>query len=256
MELQEYFDALLKEADVSEEQLEVLNEVLAQSKVSETLKRDIMARSDYSRKMDELSNREKELLQEEKWVEAQKHQDHNNLTLYQEMQEKLQQAQSLLDGRDSSGYLDDVDDPFSPSESGIKRDELKSLIDEAIAKDRAREESRMLGVLANTVALSDKHKEEFGRGLDAGALYEFALSKGLPIDVAYESMTKEERDKKREADYQKRLEEAKKEGAREALSKHQIPLMDDRPGGIHSLKRPKDLKTGAAAAIEAYMRRE
>jgi hypothetical protein len=94
------------------------------------------------------------------------------------------------------------------------------------------------------------YRQEFGKKLDTDALLKFAGEKGLPLEAAYDRFTSEDRTAKQTEDFNKRLEEAKKEGAREALSNHKLPYSSG-PVEPHVLDIQKDVPKNRVDRIAA-----
>jgi hypothetical protein len=76
-------------------------------------------------------------------------------------------------------------------------------------------------------ALTDiklEHREKFHEKLNAAALIDHAVKRGMTIDIAYRDLMAPRLDELNKADLDKQLQKAREDGAREALTKHRLPM--------------------------------
>ncbi len=254
--IDQYLKELLKDAEgkLPKEKVEAFREVLAHESVAPRVKETVLMRSDYSRNMDRLREEEdalkKKISETESFYQSQILADHNNAEAFQKLQSELQRVKAALASGDASYTAQSS--TSQPAGDFITKDDIEKR-DQQMQKDA-------LKLMARTNFLSMKHYKEFGEVLDVDQWYKHALDKGLPLDVAYDSYTADLRQKRVEEQHQAALAKAREEGAMEYASKHNLPLVDSHPHGVHALKMPEDApKTPAdrvRAATEAYLRRE
>lgn len=254
-DVNQYLNELLRDAEssLSKEEVEAAKRVLAHEKVAPRVKDTVLMRSDYSRNMDRLRDEEnavkQKLAETEQFYQSQILADHNNQEAFRKLQEDNARMKAALSG----SYV-------PPDNQGAAPDNGNYLTKDEWAKREQELQKTSLTLMSKTNFLAMKHWQEFAEVLDVEAWYKHALEKGLPLDVAYDSYTAGLRAKKAEERHQEELRKAREEGAMEYASKHNLPLVDSHPRGIHALKPPDDIpKTPAdriRAATEAYLRRE
>lgn len=253
--LEQYLKELLKEAEgtLPPEQVEAARRVLAHEKVAPKVKETVLMRSDYSRAMDKQRESQQELekkLQEvREFYEAQVLADHNNAEAWKKMQDENARLKA-------SGLP-------AGEESARPDGNAKYLTVDEVDRREKELQANALKLMSKTNFLSLKHFKEFGEVLDVDAWYKHAMDKGVPLDVAYDSYTADLRQKRVEEQHQKEIKEAEERGAMNYASKHNLPLVDTRPRGIHALSAlkgqteiPKTSSERIRAATEAYLRQE
>ena len=253
-----YLKELLKDAaDVlPKEKVEVLREVLSHDKVAPRVKDLHLMRSDYSRSMDEMKMRESALQQKltetEQFYQSQILADHNNAQVFESMKSEVERLRGFVaSGVDGGGGV--ADSTTQDSNKWVSRDDYN--------KSQKEFQEQALQLMAKSTFLATKHLKEFGEVLDVNEWYKHAMSKGLPLDVAYDSYTSGLREERSQKVHAKDVEEAREEGRREAMSKANIPLVDNRSRGIHAIRDsnqdvPRTHNDRVAAAVGAYMRGE
>jgi hypothetical protein len=85
-----------------------------------------------------------------------------------------------------------------------------------------------LFVVKEGIKASQDYYAKFGKPLDIDKLEQFAVEQKLPINLAYERMIQPEMEAKQNSSFAEKLKAAKEEGAREALSRVNVPI-DTRP---------------------------
>jgi len=254
-DLNQYMKELLKDAESSlpKEQVETLKQVLAHEKVAPRVKELALARSDYSRNMDKIREDERKLQEKmaetERFYQSQILADHNNKESFDKIVAENQRLRQMTASGDFSGYQ--TQEGTQPmAQSGISNAEW----------DKKLQQIQVDGVtlMGKMNYLQAKHLKEFNEVLDTLDVVKHANEKHLPLDLAYESYTKDLRTKKEEEKRQAELAKAREEGAMEYASKHNMPLVDTRPRGVHALTQeaevPKSHQDRVRAATEAYLR--
>ncbi len=251
-----YLQELLRDTSLPEEKVKALKEVLADQKVESRLKDTVLMRSDYSRNMDKLRDEEKalqtKLKETEDFYQAQIMADHNNREAFENMRSELEKARS-------AGYSHTT---YKTEEEGGGQVSANYVTKEQYEKAQAQLQGQALELIGKSNFLSVKHFKEFGEPLNIEEVFKHAMSKSLPLETAYDSFTAELRQKRQEEKYKKEKDEAVQEAVRDALSKHNLPLLDSRPHGIHAIRDMKSDQVGhtsaerVAAATNAYLRGE
>lgn len=79
--------------------------------------------------------------------------------------------------------------------------------------------------LKTTTRIIQRHANKFGGAeLDLDAVDKIAIEKNLPLEAAYNDYIRPMEEEKRNTDQEARVKAAKEEGAREALSRHRLPV--------------------------------
>ena len=96
---------------------------------------------------------------------------------------------------------------------------------------RSREQAE-INVLKAGLTAASHHMHVFGKPLDVDAVLKTAAEKGLTFDEAYRQYVAPELEKKTQETRAAELKAAREEGARDALSRHKIPV-DAGPKEFH-----------------------
>ena len=99
--------------------------------------------------------------------------------------------------------------------------------------------------------LKMEHKDRFKERLDTQSLTQYAMQRGLPIDAAYRELVAPQVEKQREAELEDRIKRAREEGEREALSRHNLPMVADPTRPVHVLDARDTAKTDARSRVTA-----
>lgn len=250
LDVKQYMTALAKEAGATDEQLQVVLQVVGHEKVSKQLGDDVMRHSDYSREMDKLREQEGKLARQQKEWETWYNTD--ALPAFNRAQAN---ASRLKQFEETYGSLDGSDDGRRPNGAPTG-----DFITKKDAETYMRTlEQNMLQVTKKAVGYASKHLHEFGTPMDVEALERIAIERKLNIDQAYEELTRDSRahltesqkqaaDKKRQDD----LDAAREEGRREVRTQLRVPI-DTAPKTPHPFfDRPKG--EDAAKATDRVLR--
>lgn len=228
------FEAFLADVltHVPEDRRSAVEEALAGDARSE-LEKGYRRQSDYSREMDRLRQREQDL-------DATLSEANERVAGWQEWYNSASQEYDDMKRRvDLTAIEDDL--PAHPQQ-GLTREELAQ---ELAARDRM--------AIAFADVLTDikmEHKERFHEKLDAQKLTEFALKRQLPIDAAYREFVAPKEEDLRKKELEKQLAAARDEGAREALTKHRLPVVSG-PMETHPLDLAPSAKSNSNDRIAA-----
>jgi hypothetical protein len=98
------------------------------------------------------------------------------------------------------------------------------------------------------------HNKQFNEKLNTNELVTYATRRGVPLDVAYREYVAPRMDKIRSEELDAKLAKAREEGAREALSKHRLPVVNG-PLEQHVLDRASSVKTDSNDRVNAAVER-
>lgn len=246
------------------EQVEALKQVLAYEPVQQKIRDGYLRQSEFSRRMDELREEQKKLetQQEEsrRYYESQVALSHNNKAEYDRLLAEKEELEAKLAG----GTQSTTDWSYSYGGQTVSEDYVpKSVLEKRIADLNKQHEEMLLNtqnnainLMAKMTNLAQKHYAEFGEPLDTNELTKFAINNNIPLETAYERSTSERRSEVLERKHAEAIQKAREDGAREALSKHNLPVVDNRPKEIHALRPPKDIpktrEERVARALEEF----
>lgn len=237
------FDQFLAEVldSVPADRREAFEETLKDEKVSKAVSERVLARSDYSNKMDKVAE---DRAQMEAYLKGENAKIQGWAQWYEGVVASDAERQKQLDTYKST---------FGDLEPGAKGS-TKFMTDEqfrtSMDKELAVRDANAIKFADLLTDLKIEHKAEFGKRLDTDALIKYATDNGLPLTAAYDRFTYEARSEKQEAAVTKRIEEAKAEGAREALSNHKLPYSSG-PLEPHVLDIQKDVPKNRADRVSA-----
>lgn len=244
-----YLQELLRDTSIPEDKVKALKETLADPKVESRLKDTVLMRSDYSRNMDKIREEETalqtKLKETEDFYQAQIMADHNNREAFENLRTENERLKSGSYSFNSDGQVNE-----SYITKKQHQDELTKL------------QAQSLELMGKTNFLTMRHFKDFGEPLNMEEVFKHAMSKHLPLDSAYDSYTAELRSKRADEKHQEEIRQAREEGARDALSKHNLPIVDSRPHSIHAIRDMSSESVGhtsaerVAAATNAYLRGE
>lgn len=198
MDAKQYMTELAQKAGLDSSTTDALLKAADKPEFAKELSAGVMRQSDYSRNLDTLKTQEQALLDNQaKWTKF--HQD--NVDYVKDLEAKAA-------GRGGDGG------------TGVTSADLDKRLKEATDKAVAIN----VNITKQALRVADDYRSRFGKPLDIEALEKLALEKNLPISAAYDDMIRPEMEAKSKADQEKLIADARAEGAREALSKHNLPV--------------------------------
>jgi hypothetical protein len=215
MNAREYWQQFAKESGLPEDQVKALDAAFANEKVANAF----VPRPEYSRSLNEEQKKYNELVEKNQtyyMTEAQRAAENQR-----KVDEALGAAQRY---RDLYGELD----PAQHRPVVSPTDMSKYVSAEDYQKELKRIEGQSLYVIKEAVKASQDHFAKFGEPLDIDALEKYAVERNLPIDRAYKDMIQPRLEEKQNVGFAEKLKAAREEGAREALSRVNVPI-DTRP---------------------------
>lgn len=235
------FEAFLADvlSHVPDERRAVVEEALAGDARTE-LERGYRRQSEFSREMDRIRQREQEL-------DATLTEANERVSGWQQWYDQASQEYDDMKRRVALTSVEDEDGGIPPQpQHGLTKEELAQ---ELAARDRM--------AIAFADVLTDikiEHKERFHEKLDTQKLTDYALKRGLPIDAAYKEFVAPREEEIRKKETEEMVARAREEGAREALTKHRLPVVSG-PMESHPLDLAPSAKTTSNDRIAAAIAR-
>lgn len=226
---------------IPEDQREAIEGVLTSDAVVGKAANRVIQQAEFSRQMDALRAKETEIAEKIKGYEDWYADASGQYATLKEERDAYAEAY---------GALDPNERPKTPASAGI--DEKK------LAEELARRDQLAIQFADVLTDLKWDHRQNFNEALNTRELIKFCTEKGLPIEVGYQSFIADRVEAKRKTEFEEKLKAAREEGAREALTRHNLPITPA-PSEAHVLDRA-DIKTDPServrAAVESFNRRE
>lgn len=210
MSKKDSFEAFLADvmAHVPEQSRAAVEETFKLDAVRQEIERSTLRQSDYSRNMDQLKA-DREALDSAIADATNTHQEwqgwYSTATAeYDAMRQRI--AELEAEGVDTVAH----------NVPGITEADLNARL-----ADRDKMAIAFADVLTD---LKMEHRDRFHEKLDTNKLIEHSMKRGMTIDVAYKDLMAPKLDELNKADLEKQLQKAREEGAREAISKHRLPM--------------------------------
>jgi len=226
---------------IPEDRRAAFEETLRDEKVSKAVSERVLARSDYSSKMDKVAEDRAAM---EAYLKGENAKIQGWTDWYNGVVQTDAERQKQLDAYKST--FGELEAGSSAKPKFLTEEQYK----EALGRELAQRDANAIKFADLLTDLKIEHKAEFGKRLDTDSLIEYATKNGLPLTAAYDRFTAEARQEKQEAAMNKRIEEAKAEGAREALSNHKLPYSSG-PVEPHVLDIQKDVPKNRTDRISA-----
>jgi len=103
-------------------------------------------------------------------------------------------------------------------------DASKYVSKEDLARFNADVAGRFAGVIKDTARIASRHAAKFGEELDLEAIDKLAQEQNLPISAAYDRWIQPRIEERQKKEFDEQLKKARDEGARDALSRHKLPI--------------------------------
>lgn len=228
IDVKQYIDQLAQTAGLSQEEKDAILKVTANEKFAKGLGDDVLRQQDYSRNMDALKT------EKAKWSDWYQ----KALTADQQRAQELADYQTQLAAYEAA--YGKVDGTQRQVIQGVQTADLDKFRKELEEKDKVRD-SQMISLLKGMGRIASQHAVEFKETLDTDALEKVAMERNLPLMQAYEEMVRPRREEKSTLARAEELKLAREEGARDALSKHHLPV-DTGAKEYHPFFNPGDPK--------------
>lgn len=218
----EFYEGILNTAGVSTEKRQALLAALADEDIARALTNDAIAprlrQDEFSRKMDEAkAERERAVAEREK-----------STKYYADLLQWKAGEEAKLEAA-LAGAAGDTD----PARRQLIQ-QVQSMDDfqKTLKSELDRRDQLQISLLKDGMHLASQHVYEFKEPLDSEALARIATEKGLSLKQAYDEMVGPRRMELSKVQRDTELAKAREEGARDALSKHKIPI-DTTPREYH-----------------------
>ena len=103
-------------------------------------------------------------------------------------------------------------------------DTSKYLTKEDLLKFNQDRDARYSQVIKEGLRLASRHAVKFNEELDVDALEKLATESGLPLSAAYDKWIQPRIEEKQKNEWEQKLKLAREEGAKDALSRHKLPV--------------------------------
>lgn len=235
-------------AKVPEAERTVVEQAFKAPTVAAELRDAVLARTDYSRSQDELA-------QAQSAFEAEVAEARQNIADWQDwyatkVRETAEVDSKLKAYQETYGELDEegttVTDPKQRTTHGLTQEELQTAL-----QTRDQLAIKFADMLTD---IKLDHQRDFNEKLDSSALMEYASKKGLPLDLAYRELVAPKVEERRAQDLTKRIDEAREEGRRAALTEHKLPISPPHRD-MHVLERQGEVKKTSAERVQAAVAR-
>ena len=134
---------------------------------------------------------------------------------YQKAQIALQQYQATFGPIDTA-----TDVRQAAAATGLSKEDVQAMLNETVQ----RQNTAYVGLLKDMTRISGEHVQRFKEPLDVDAFEEFANKSGLPPRAAYEKFVAPRVQEQQNTEFEAKIKAAREEGARDALSKHKLPV--------------------------------
>lgn len=226
-------------------------EKVLDEKVTSKLKESVLARADYSASMDALKKEREDL---QTYLAAEKQKIDGWQTWYgNATTEFAQMAKEVQAYRDEFGELNTADKRRAAAQAGLTPEQFEQKLNEELQ----RRETAYMKFMDDLSDLKMEHRERFKERLDTSAVYKIAGEKSLPLDVAYDIYIADRVEADRKTAYEADMKKAREEGAREALAKHNLPVVpstsDIRVHTLDAKDVPTTSRERVSAAVSAFL---
>jgi hypothetical protein len=237
-DLKAYWSELAKRAGIPEDKASAISDALGDESVQKAFRDGFRAMPDYSSDMDSVRDKTRAETSEavkayyDKWYSTEA-----LPVLTRKEKEAAEYKASLDQYRQLYGDIDG-------NANGKGNHQIATLADVLTKAEfqefmRAREQAE-INVLKAGLNAASHHMHVFGKPLDVDAVLKTANEKGMTFEQAYQTYIAPELEKKTNSEFETKLKLAREEGARDALSRHKIPV-DAGPKELHPFfDREKD----------------
>lgn len=189
--------------------------LLKNEKAAKHVLRGGLRGEDYYTKLNELNDARKALESEKTQIrtawDEEKPKNERLLKEYNKVKADLEAAQAQLEGLDEDEVPQHMKPPVQDPDR-VTREDVDALQRKLEVFDKT-----LPHLLKDSLAISKKIVQEDWK-IEPEAVIDFALTHGVKPQQAFEHLTSEEREARREKDIEARIKKAREEGAREALS--------------------------------------
>ena len=206
-DVKQYLSELAKSAGVADDKLQAALEVIGNEKVSKALGDGFLRQEVYSRNMDGLTKKQKELTD---WYQQQVALAASNQKVVDETVAKLKSYEETYGTLDGTGRQPSVD--------------TSQFIDKKTFEEaQAKLGQQFIAVTKTATKCSADYMKRFNEVLDMDELEKFTLNSGLPLAAAYEKFIEPRVSEITNKSFEEKLKLAREEGRQEAMSQKSNP---------------------------------
>lgn len=229
---------------IPEDRRASFEETLRMDGVSKAVRERVLARSDYSRKSDELAAREKQV---NDYLQGEQTKIAGWANWYEDAVKAAAAQKEALDSYKATfGELDSS----KAKPKFVTKEDFDAEVNARLQQEMNKRDANAIKFADILTDMKIDYKADFGKRLDTDALIKYATENGLPLQAAYDRFTAEDRNAKQEKVFEERIEAAKKEAVKEALSNHKLPFQPG-PTEPHVLDIQKDVPKNRADRVAA-----
>ena len=244
----EWFEDVSKGVELSEEQVQARDLLLANPDIAKNIGNSVLRQSDYSRKSDELKAQREAVDAElatagtktkeaDDFVTKMRDRDHNNVTLHDQLVADLAKANKSLSDAGEETIVSRVTAP-----EGKEKPEAPVLTVKDYEEREAARDANTIQFSSRLITMSNEHQKTFGESFDPAPVVAYATEKGLNLDDAYKELNAERFTEATEAAVQKRIDTAVQEKEIELRSKNDFPEIDSGPQRVSGLDQKEEDK--------------
>jgi len=258
IDLKQYFTSLAQEGQLDDATRDAILKAVENEKFSKKLGDELMTRSDYSRAHDDLK---KQLTAFEEQKEAWKKWAGEVDAVVKQREAEAVQARAQLNAYKET--FGDLSGGTGGNGSGDGKAAAAAAFDPnqfqaALNQQFQALQTRLLGTVVDTAKVQGDYFQTFGKPMtpaEVDELAKTAASQNRPIMDVYRDYVAPKIAEKNTVEWEAKLKQAREDGAKDALSKHQIPV-DASPKGPSPFlsKVQTDQKTATNPQTESERR--
>ena len=219
-DLKQYWQELAKKAGVSEDKMKAISEALGDDTVAKAFKDGFVETPTHHSTLDRMKG-EWEGRATKAETEAASVRDWYAKTAKPAFDQFGTLTQQLQAYQQTYGAIDGAGDVRRAAEAtGLTKEQVKEIID----AERAQQNQGVVSLMKDMAVVTSDYQQRFKEPVDVDALEAFAIKSGLPLRQAYKEFIAPKVEEQRNSEFDAKLKAAREEGARDALSKHQLPI--------------------------------
>ena len=227
-DLKQYWQDLAKKAGVSEEKMKAISEALGDDTVAKAFKDGFVETPTHHSTLDRLKGEwegkatkaEQDATALRDWYAKTGKPAFDQFGTLTSKLQAYEQTYGAIDGA--------ADVRQAAHATGLTKEQVEAIVSE---KESARNQG-VVNLLKDVSYVTADHLTRFKEPVDIDALEAFAVKSGLPLRQAYKEFVNPKVEEQRNTEVEARVKAAREEGARDALSKHQLPV-ETRPKEAH-----------------------
>jgi len=239
--------AELKDAIGEDKWASVEENLIKNEKASAKLRDGVLARSEFSSQMDALRKEREEFTG---YQNAEKQKIAGWQKWYGDVSKEAADLQSTVRAyRDAYGEIEDGQPKVKP---GMSQEDF----DKRVAEEMQRYSSAAVKFADDLTDIKLNHRDKFKESLNTDEVIKIVSERNIPLKLAYKEYISDKVEAQNKEEFQVAIKKAREEGAQEALSKHNLPNIDNsptiRPHAVDAMNQPTAAKDRVAAAVRAF----